>query len=178
MTQIRIAAALISFLALAGTAFAADVEYPPRKPGLWELSMAQADDPQAKPHVMQQCIDAKTDAAMREAGQGVSGEACSKRDTRKEGAKIVVDSVCKMGATTMTSHSEISGDFGSSYRMESHTTYEPPMAGRAKGSAVMQAKWLGPCKAGQKPGDMVMPNGKTMNFMDMQPMKQPPPSKK
>ena len=157
-------------LCAAAAAGAANIDYPPRKPGLWEMSMAQADDPKAQPHVVQQCIDAKSDAAMREMGSGMSREACSKQDMRKEGSKIVVDSVCKMGATTLTSHSEISGDFGSSYRMESQTIYDPPLAGRAKGTAVIQAKWLGPCRAGQKPGDMVMPNGRTMNFIDMQSM--------
>lgn len=162
------AAALL--LCVAGAASAATLDYPPRKPGLWEMSMAHGDDPKAQPHVVQQCIDAKTDAAMREMGQGASRDACSKQDMRKEGSKIVVDSICKMGATTLTSHSEISGDFASSYRMVSQTTYDPPMAGRAKGSAIVEAKWLGPCKAGQKPGDMVMPNGQTMNFMDMQSM--------
>lgn len=170
MNRTNFTAALL--LCAASAAGAATIDYPPRKPGLWEMSMSQADAPEAKPHVVQQCIDARTDAAMREMGGGASREACSKQDMRKEGGKIVVDSVCKLGATTLTSHSEISGDFGSSYRMESHTTYEPPMAGRAKGSAIVQAKWLGPCKAGQKPGDMVMPNGKTMNFMDMQSMRQ------
>ena len=151
-----------------GSAAAASPDYPPRKPGLWEMNMAQPDDPKAKPHVVQQCIDARTDAAMREMGQGMSRDACSKQDTRKEGGKIVVDSVCKLGATTLTSHAEISGDFGSSYRMESHTVYDPPLAGRAKGTAVVEAKWLGPCRANQKPGDVIRPDGRTMNFMDMQ----------
>ena len=168
MTRTTTTAALL--MCAAAAAGAANIDYPPRKPGLWEMSMAQADDPKTPPHVVQQCIDAKSDAAMREMGGGMSREACSKQDMRKEGSKILVDSVCKMGATTLTSHSEISGDFGSSYRMESHTSYDPPLAGRAKGTAIIQAKWLGPCRAGQKPGDMVMPNGRTMNFMDMQSM--------
>lgn len=161
-------APLLLLMGSALGAHAAPPDYPPRKPGLWEMKMSQPDAPEGKAHVVQQCIDARTDAAMREMGGGASRQACSKQDTRKEGGKIVVDSVCKLGATTLTSHSEVSGDFGSSYRMESHTTYDPPMAGRAKGSAVMEAKWLGPCKAGQKPGDMIMPDGRTMNFMDMQ----------
>lgn len=175
--MIRTTATAALLLCAATAAGAAGLDYPPRKPGLWEMSMAHGDDPKAQPHVVQQCIDARTDAAMREMGGGVSREACSRQDMRKEGGRIVVDSVCKMGTTTMTSHSEISGDFGSSYRMESQTTYDPPLGGRAKGSAIVQAKWLGPCKPGQKPGDMVMPGGKTMNFMDMQTMKQPPQKK-
>ena len=152
-------------------AAAAGLDYPPRKPGLWEMTMGQSGDPSAKPHVMQQCVDEKTDAAMREMGQGMSRDACSKQDMRKDGNKIVVDSVCKIGDTTLSTHSEIVGDFSSNYRMESKTTYSPPRAGRSQDTAVFNAKWLGPCKAGQKPGDMVMPNGQTVNFIDMQSMK-------
>jgi hypothetical protein len=30
------------------------------------------------------------------------------------------------------------------------------------------ATWLGPCKKGQRPGDMIMGNGMTMNILDLQ----------
>ena len=29
------------------------------------------------------------------------------------------------------------------------------------------AKWLGPCEADQKPGDLILPNGMKMNLRDM-----------
>ena len=32
---------------------------------------------------------------------------------------------------------------------------------------IIEAKWLGPCKADQKPGDIVMGNGMKMNINDM-----------
>jgi hypothetical protein len=31
----------------------------------------------------------------------------------------------------------------------------------------IQAKWLGPCAAGQRPGDVTMANGMTMNVLDI-----------
>jgi len=31
-------------------------------------------------------------------------------------------------------------------------------------SSVIEAKWLGPCKAGQKPGDIVMPGMPNINM--------------
>jgi hypothetical protein len=30
------------------------------------------------------------------------------------------------------------------------------------------AKWLGPCEAGQKPGDLILPGGMKINLRDMQ----------
>jgi hypothetical protein len=32
---------------------------------------------------------------------------------------------------------------------------------------VIEAKWLGPCEAGQKPGDLIMPDGKVMQMPKM-----------
>jgi hypothetical protein len=32
----------------------------------------------------------------------------------------------------------------------------------------MSATWIGPCKAGQKAGDIIMPGGLKMNIKDMQ----------
>jgi hypothetical protein len=157
---------------LAGLATAgAGAEYPPRKPGLWEMKMSQADGKSA-PMVSHQCIDAKTDQAMRELGQGAGQSTCSKQDMRKDGDKIVVDSVCKIGGSTATSHMVMTGDFGNAYRMETKSTYSPPLAGRAEGSAIMETKWVGPCKADQKPGDMIMANGMKMNIVDMMSMQQ------
>jgi hypothetical protein len=41
-------------------------------------------------------------------------------------------------------------------------------------SMTMTAKWLGPCAAGQRPGDMIMPNGMKMNILDLQKGMRPP----
>jgi hypothetical protein len=44
------------------------------------------------------------------------------------------------------------------------------MPGVVPGAAThlkIEAKWLGPCAAGQKPGDVTMPNGMTMNVLEM-----------
>ncbi len=31
----------------------------------------------------------------------------------------------------------------------------------------IEAKWLGACEAGQRPGDVIMSNGRTMNILDL-----------
>jgi hypothetical protein len=157
-------AGLVFWIGIAApTAHAAD--YPPRKPGLWEVSI---EGSRGREHVIQQCIDAKTDAVMRDMGEQRRDAKCSKNEVTRQGAKIVVDTVCAMGNTTATSHAEITGDFHSDYRMETHTTYAPPLRGKADGKAIIHAKWTGPCKADQKPGDMIMPGGMKMNVLDMQ----------
>ena len=162
-------AACMAIGAIACPAFALD--FPARKPGLWEIQTGdgtgKAQGPGAAGHSMQQCIDAASDKALRDMGQGMGKDMCSKQELRADGGKLVMDSVCKIGNTTATSHAVMSGDFSSAYRMESKSSYSPPLMGRAEGTSVMEAKWIGPCKADQKPGDMVMSNGMKMNVLDM-----------
>jgi len=38
----------------------------------------------------------------------------------------------------------------------------------AETQMTIEAKWAGPCKTNQKPGDIIMANGMKMNVTDMQ----------
>ena len=168
-----IGACIAAFLAAGFVAApACALDFPSRKPGLWEIrtQAGEAAGKAAGPggaHTVQQCIDAATDKALRDMGQGMGKDMCSKQALSSDGGKLVMDSVCKIGNTVATSHAVISGDFQTAYRMESKSTYSPPLMGRAEGTSAMEARWLGPCKSDQKPGDMVMPNGMKMNVLDM-----------
>lgn len=149
--------------ASAGIATSAE-DYPPRKPGLWQMSVQASGNTMT----MQHCIDAATDQAMRDMGKGEGKNACASQSIKREGDnKMVVDSVCKTGGSTATTHAVVTGDFSTGYRMDMQTTFSPPMAGRATDTSVIEAKWLGACKAGQKPGDMMMPGGMKMNIRQM-----------
>ena len=45
------------------------------------------------------------------------------------------------------------------------------MQGMSESNMTQEARWLGPCKAGQKPGDVIMPGMGGVNINDM--MKDP-----
>ncbi|AMM24413.1 DUF3617 domain-containing protein [Variovorax sp. PAMC 28711] len=162
--NLRLAFVLPCLLAGASAALAAD--YPPRKPGLWELKTTSVGDTNPS-QTVQQCIDARTDQALRDLGQGASKMACAKNDLRNEGGKLVLDSVCNLGPSTATTHAVMTGDLSSAYRMESTSTYKPPFMGKNEGKMTLDAKWIGPCKADQKPGDTVMPGGVKMNILEV-----------
>ena len=72
-----------------------------------------------------------------------------------------------MGGSKMTSKTVISGDLDKAYKMDVQTKYDPPLMGNAQTTTTIEAKWLGACKAGQRPGDMTMPGGMTVNAYDM-----------
>lgn len=159
-------AAVVSFVA--GPAVALDM--PARKPGLWELKMEFVGR-NLPGQTMKQCVDAATDKLMNQAYGGSNTEACSKQDVSKAGATMTIDSVCKFGESTVTSHSVVSGSFDAAYTVDVQSRREggPPMPGDGNNHMRIAATWLGPCAAGQKPGDIVMPNGMKMNVLDMPP---------
>ena len=76
------------------------------------------------PNTSEHCIDAETDKLMSSMGDNVRQDLCSKRDVKKVGNTIVVDSVCKFGPMTITSQAVASGDFNSAYNVKVTTKRE------------------------------------------------------
>ena len=154
-------------------AFAQDM--PPRKAGLWELKMNVAG--QATPQPMQHCVDATTDKQMNTLGAGMRTDQCSKQDVQRSGSTVTIDSVCNFGMGTTTSRAVVTGSFDSAYTVNVKSKREggPAVPGMpAETSMTIEAKWMGPCKADQKPGDMIMGNGMKMNINDMSKGGMPP----
>jgi hypothetical protein len=150
---------------------AAAVELPVRKAGLWEMKMLRPGAPGPE-MTMQHCTDETTDKAMSSSFSPASKDMCSKQDIQKTAAGYVTDSVCTVAGVTMTTHSEIVGDFNSAYTVKatSHSQGGPAAVPRDSTTAI-EAKWLGACKADQKPGDIMMPGGVKMNITDMERLK-------
>ena len=99
-------------------------------------------------------------------------QSCSRQDTRKTATGYVTDSVCDIAGMTTTTHSEVTGDFNSAYTVQITSHHDNPMPGMPKDTAMtLEAKWLGACKDGQKPGDIVMPGGIKMNVLDIERLK-------
>lgn len=160
-------AILASLFAAAMCAAAADTfDTPKRKAGLWEIKSASSA---AQGHVsnIQHCIDEKTDNLLAQQGRDMTQQKCSKNSMRREGDRIVVESVCRFDKTTATTRAVFSGNFDSGYRGEMDTTYDPALMGMKQAKTTVEAKWLGPCKPGQKPGDMIMPGVGTFNANEM-----------
>ena len=154
---------------LPATAMAAD-PLPIRKAGLWEIKMVRTGSPIPE-MTMQHCTDETTDKDMSTAASPMAKEMCSRQDIRKTATGYVSDSVCGIAGMSITSHSEIIGDFNSAYTVKSTSHSEGGAAGTRDSTTSIEAKWLGACKAGQKPGDIVMPGGLKMNVKDMEKLK-------
>ena len=162
---------LVALALVCATPAAAQDYLPPRKAGLWEVKMT-TEGHGMPPTTSEQCIDAETDKLMNAMSDNI--QTCSKRDIKKSGNTIVVDSVCKVGPMTITAQAVASGDFNSAYSVKVTSKREggptlPGLAADGKSSMSIDAKWMGACKADQKPGDMIVA-GRKINVRDMQNM--------
>lgn len=149
---------------------ASALDMPARKAGLWELQV-DLGRPNLPVRAMKHCIDAATDKLMN-AQYGGAGQNCAKQDVAKSGATMTIDSVCEFAGATVTSHSVVSGSFDSAYTVDVISTRaggrpRPGMPPSGATHMKISAKWLGPCEAGQKPGDILMPNGMKINILDL-----------
>jgi hypothetical protein len=154
---------------LAAPAARAD-EMPIRKPGLWEMKTVKTGS-MLPAMTMQHCTDETTDKEMSTAFAPMSKEVCSRRDFQKTATGYVSDSVCSIGGMSMTSHSDISGDFDSAYTVTTTAHTDSGPSGPHDTAMTIEAKWLGACKPDQKPGDVVMPGGFKINIMDAEKLK-------
>jgi hypothetical protein len=148
--------ALILVLQASAPAGAAQPDLPKRKSGLWEMKISGLPNGMGMP-TMHNCVDQKTDD-MWDADPTGSGATCSKHDFRKDGGRIIHDSVCKIDDSTVTTRSVFTGSFDSAFRGDMKSTYQPPIRGTRDISMVVEGKWLGPCKPGQKAGDVIAPD--------------------
>ena len=156
--------------ALLPMADALAVELPVRKAGLWEMKMVRTGG-SVPDMTMQHCTDATTDKQMS-TSFSPGKETCAKQDIQKTAAGYVSDSVCSVAGMTITSHAEITGDFNSAYTVKSNSRSEGGPSGVPRDSTTtIEAKWMGACKADQKPGDIVMPGGMKMNILELDKLK-------
>jgi hypothetical protein len=156
-------------LGLAAASFVAGAaadDLPKRKTGLWEINMHMEGMPNMGP--MQQCIDQNTDNLMLQQTRKTD---CRVLEVKKSGNKVSIHSVCQMQGSTATSDGVFEGSFDSSYQGRMKTRFNPPWQGRSESNMTHAARWIGPCKPGQKPGDVIMPNIGGVNINEM--MKDP-----
>lgn len=163
------------FLLAPGPAAAAGAEQLPiRKAGLWEIKMVRTGSPVSE-MTMQHCTDESTDRQMNGMAGPAAQQTCSKQDIRKTATGFASDTVCTVAGRSITSHSDVAGDFNSAYMVTTVSHSEGGPAGARDTTSKLEAKWIGACKPDMKPGDVVMPGGRKINVMDMQKLRSGPP---
>jgi hypothetical protein len=160
---------------LPATAMAAE-PLPIRKAGQWEIKMVRTGSPIPE-MTMQHCTDETADKVMNGMATPMAQEMCSKQDVKKTASGYTSDTVCNVAGRSITSHSEITGDFNSAYTVNTVSHSEGGPGGARETTSKIEARWLGACAPDQKPGDIVMPGGRKVNVIDLQKLKNALPTK-
>jgi len=142
-----------------------------RKSGLWELRRTSTVTA-GQVRTYQMCVDQASDNALSPLADGSPGEVCDVSKLQRNGDKLSIDAACKMpqSGALGTTHAVVSGKFDSAYKVESKTKFEPPIRGHPESDAVLEAKWTGPCKPNQRPGDVIGPRGEKSNLDNQKPV--------
>ena len=151
------ALAVLVAATLAVPALADDL--PTRKSGLWEINVQRSggagkDGKSSPASTMTQCVDQAMDQSFHQMGQQMGQEMkCTVVSRKRTPAGFASESTCDLGTTKISSKTLLTGDFDRAYRVDIQTRYDPPFMGRAESSTLMEAKWTGACKPGQRPGE-------------------------
>ncbi|MEP7328525.1 MAG: DUF3617 family protein [Betaproteobacteria bacterium] len=170
---ITVLAALLTS-AVAITALAAD-DFPKLKAGQWEMQTGAAKG--ATTHKTTMCTDDAVQKELISMGVGMQKEMCTKNDMRREGSRVTSTSQCKFGESTVNTKAVMTFTGDTAYRTEIDSTYSPPFMGMKDAKTIMEGKYVGPCRDGLVPGDMLLPNGQKMNIKNIGSARMPAASK-
>lgn len=137
---------------------------PARKSGLWEVTLRGDSPGPRQGQTVLQCTSTEAEAYMLMSivpGQENCREA---RAVRRAGG-YDIRTVCQVHDNRIETRLELAGDLQSAYRGRFVAKFSQDPS-RAPAPTVFEGRWLGACKSGQRPGDMVLPNGITVNVLD------------
>jgi hypothetical protein len=151
----------------AGTTAAAPVSMPARTPGLWEQKVSS----RGRTQVSRICLDKAVEQRFTVWGQNAGRGACGHiRITPRVGGGWDFTSSCDTGETGRTvTRGEATGDFAKAYKVSAESRISGARAPEMNGTHAMtlEASWQGPCPAGMRPGDMLLPGGLKINMMQI-----------
>jgi len=153
-----------SILALVCVAPAAAADGPSRKPGLWEVK-TRIETANAPALVVRQCIDAATDPMLQSIAGPIDPAVCAERNVRSAPNATTLDFKCTVAGKPATAHAVITGSFEDAYELAVTAQGEAIAGGQM--TMLMEGKWLGPCAADQRPGDVILSNGMKINLPEM-----------
>jgi hypothetical protein len=159
--QFAITAAVL-FAASATSASA--VDFPPRRAGVWTVTI-NMENAKLPVQTNKMCLDATTDAKLMKLGLASKEAQCTSMNISGSGNVRTVDSVCHFNGGTQKSHVVMTYAGDSAYHMDMRSQFSPPIAGHDQSHIVQDGKWLGPCPADMKPGDMMI-NGMKINMIE------------
>ncbi|MEI9984333.1 MAG: DUF3617 family protein [Aliidongia sp.] len=144
-------------------ASAEDVQYPPRRAGLWEGSTKLGETTiQSK-----MCVDPASDHKLMEVGLDSVKQMGGTMSVTVDGPVVHFKTSATISGHTISSEEIMTMAGDTALSGTGHTTVDPPFPEFEKafpGTTQMEAHWVGPCPPDMKPGD-VSSNGRKFNAL-------------
>lgn len=158
-----IAVALALSVLLQAPALAVDGELPQRQPGKWKLQTEMDEGRGPIKQSLTMCITEELERNTAATSASEHKANCSRHDVKKDGETTIVDSECAYAVDKVTSHSEMTGDFKTSFAVKiTTTTVTQPPSGRAmtrERKISQTGERLGSDCGDIKPGEAVTEDG-------------------
>ncbi len=150
---------------LAGPALAAAEPMPTRKEGLWEVTVRGETESVLRKQTVQQCTSKEAEPVMLLSVVPGQEHCHDVKVRRAQRGSYKIQTVCYVHDNRVDATVELSGDLKAHYS----GAFEVKYAKRVRfepGRTLFEGRWLGACRPGQRPGDMLLPNGATVNVVD------------
>jgi hypothetical protein len=148
---------VIVILCLVG--FAAAIDLPPMREGLWSIHTQTSDNPGNVKHDFTQkiCRNHAYDDAARAKAKNMPG--CKVLNENLSAHTYTIEMECNIAGSVIHSKGVTTSTGEDAVRSETHTTYAPAMRGVSDTTMIMEQKYEGSCPAGIEPGDIIRPDG-------------------
>ena len=153
----------------------ASTPLPARKAGLWEVTVRSDDlvlprrgQSKPRPQTVRMCTNAAAEPVMLFAivpGQERCKEVAARPRSTSVGGGWEIRSVCFVHDNRVEADMQLTGDLRSEYQGAYSVKYQSTPLENT-GRMLFEGRWLGSCQPGQRPGDMVLPNGVTVNVVN------------
>jgi hypothetical protein len=144
-------------------ASAEQLELPQRQAGKWKLDTAMDEGRGPKSQSLTMCITEELEKSTVAAAKSSHQANCSRYDIKRDGDKTLVESECAYAVDKVTSSTEMTGDFKTSFNVKiATTTITTPPAGkpiRRERTITQIGAYLGADCGDIKPGEAVSEDG-------------------
>lgn len=123
-----------------------DAGLPLRKAGSWELKTVMDEGRGPREQMLSMCIDADMERKTVAASGQEHRSDCSKYEIKKTGDTTTVDATCAYDERAVTTHTEMSGDFQTAFRVRVESTTSGALRGQPisiKRTIIQEGKYLG-----------------------------------
>ena len=153
---------------LTSSAFADTPTLPIQKPGLWQ-NAGTMDGKPLMAGTTEICLDLAIQSELRATMKQRADKACPPAVPKHDldGSWSFSSTCSPARGMTVVSHGVIRGDYNSKIvtTLDAKTSGAPVAVMNGTHHSVTTSVWMGPCKPGQKPGDMILGDGKTINVL-------------